>query len=480
MKLFGYEITKAKAESASGSRNIPLDTTTTAWERGSGSVAHDDYIGLLNQYRNWVYVGVFKNATNVAKYPLKLYATKKRNVSKIISKHRAVDNSFYKFMENSAHLRKFTIDSDAVVEITEHPVLDLLTKVNPQMNRFDLLSKTIMFMELTGNCYWYLVLNSLGLPEQVWPISPVHMRVNIAESSKAGEFISGYTFTKETEKIIFKKEEIIHFAFPSPYSNVYGMGSTAAGQDSIKFDMKSREYENVLLDNQCRPDVILQTDQAIKEADHNSLMGRLRNSYAGRKGLGRWLLLDKGLKATPLNLPLRDMGFVQGRRASKEEIAGILGIPVSKLTTEDVNMANAYVGSIQYITDTIVPRLVMLEEKLNERLMPMYDENLFLSYGDVTPSDRNYRLEELRVHLDTKYSDVNEERKKDGLDPVSWGTGPQETNPALIEALPKEPISGISSEDKQPLKHWIDVEEEHEVLIDEVLHKVMKRLSNET
>ena len=474
MRIFGYEITKASG-SSSTARNIPLDTTATGWEKSYGNLSHDDYGGLLKQYKNWVYVGVFKNAVNVARYPLKLYATKKKTVSKIISKHKTVDDSFYKFLENSAHLRKYTIDSDAVVEILEHPVLDLLNQVNPQMNRFDLLSKTIMFMELTGNCYWYLVLNRLNLPEQIWPISPVHIKINIADTAKTGEFISGYTFTKETEKIIFKREEIIHFSFPSPYSNIYGMGSTAAGQDSIKFDNKSREYENILLENQCRPDVILQTDQAIKDADHQSLMGRLRNAYAGKKGLGKWLLLDKGLKATPLNMPLRDMGFVQGRKASKEEIAGILGIPVSKLTTEDVNLANAYAGNIQYITDTIVPRLSMLEEKLNERLMPMYDENLFLSYGNVIPSDRNYRLQELQTHLTTKYSSINEERKKDGLEPVEWGDKPVEEAPP--EMAPPEPNKEEEALEAQAAKHWIDAEEEQNELINEITHRVMARLN---
>lgn len=474
MKLFGWEITKAKA-SDSGSRNIPLDTTASQWDRSQGVVSHDDYSGLLQQYKNWVYVGVFKNAVCVAKYPLKLYARKKNKNTKIIAKHKFVDDSFYKFMENSAHLRKFTIDSDAVVEITEHPVIDLLNAVNPQMNRFDLFSKTEMFLDLTGNTYWYLVLNAMGLPEQIWPISPVHMKVNVAENSKSGEFITGYTFTNGVQKILFKKEEIIHFTFPSPFSNIYGMGAIAAGQDSIKFDHQSRNYENVLLDNQCRPDVILETEQKLSDADHKSLLGRIRNAYSGKKGLGKWLLLDKGLKAQPLNLPTREMGFLQGRKASKEEIASILGIPVSKLTTEDVNLANAYIGSVQYITDTIAPRLTMIEEKLNEKLLPMYDENLFVTYGDVIPQDREFRLRELETHLTTKYSSINEERKKDGLDDVEWGKEPVQEAAPPAGALPFPP----KKEEGKPKeeKHWIDQQQEQDDLADEIMRRVMARLS---
>lgn len=470
MRLFGYEFF-TKAVSSTGNRNIPLDTTVSPWDRNASIVSHDNYGGLIQQYKGWVYVGVFKNAVCVARYPLKLYAKKGANVKKIISKHKDVDNTFMDFLHKSAHLRKYAINSDKVVEVTDHPLLDLLNSVNPQMNRFDLFSKTGMFMDLTGNCYWYLVLNALGLPEQIWPLSPVNMSAKLDANSKTGEFITGYVMKQGTEEINFKKEEIIHFTFPSPFSSIYGMGATAAGQDSIIFDSKSREYENVLLNNQCRPDVILETEQKINDADHKSLLGRLRNAYAGKRGLGKWLLLDKGLKATPLNLPLREMGFIQGRRASKEEIAGILGIPVSKLTTEDVNLANAYVGSVQYITDTIAPRLTMIEEKLNERLCPMYDENLFVTYGDVIPSDKNYRLMEMEKHITTKYSSINEERKIDGLDPVPWGDEPVEA-PAAPEIPPAEPANPLEN---QP-KFFISKEEEQEELLDEVTSRVVSRL----
>lgn len=486
MRIFGYDITKASSDSGRNT-NVALDITSSSWERNQGTVGHENYEELVKQYKNWVYVGVFKNSVAVARYPLKLYARKKNKETKIISKHRDVDSSFYKFLENTSHLRKFTIDTDAIVEITEHPLLDLLNKVNPQMNKFDLFSKTDMFLELAGNAYWYLVLNQLGLPVQIWPVSPVNMKINVLETaSKTGDFISGYTFKSGLNTIQFKPEEIIHFSFPSPYSNIYGMGPLAAGQDSIIFDHTSREYENILIKNQCRPDVVLQTDQPITDVQAKSFLARLRMSFAGKKGLGKWMLLDRGLKAVPLNLPLREMGFIQGRKASKEEIAGLLGVPVSKLTTEDVNLANASIGEVQYIRDTIAPRLTFIEEKLNEALVPKYDENLFLTYGDVIPMDKTYRLMELEKHLTTQYSTINEERKIDGKEPVEWGDKPialqqqeqmgTEGNPFESNEIPQAGSENTPPK-KETKKHWIDAEEEKQEVIDEIVYRVQRKLA---
>jgi HK97 family phage portal protein len=429
MNLFGYEITKARISPVSTNRGNSagkvVDVAATTWEQQQGKAGHVNYSKYVAQYGQWVYVCVTKNSGSVARYPLKLYAKRKSKNQKVISKHIPVPKDFREYMESMPHLRKYSVDAEDVVEIIEHPILDLFNRVNPQMNRFDLFELTEMFLELTGNAYWYMVLNNLHLPEQIWIIPSPNMEINIkGENTSSGDFIKGYTYTQGLKKIEFKKEEILHFLFPSPFSSLYGMGPTAAGQQSITFDVKSRGYENVLLDNQCRPDVILSTEQVIPEAAGNSFMARLRGAYSGRKGLGKWMLLDRGLKASPLNLPLREMGFLQGRKATKEEIAGLFGVPLSKLTTEDVNLANAEIGEIQYIRDTIYPRLVRFEEKINEGMIPFYDENLFVSYGKVIPNDKNARLTELKAHLETQYSCINEERRIDGKEPVEWGEKP--------------------------------------------------------
>jgi len=445
MRLFGLDINKEGISWKAGTNALrgdtgggrAVDVAVSPYEQMTGRVSHVDFDKYISQCVSWVYVCVMKNSTTVARYPLKLYAKKTKNSNqKFIVKHVPTTNEFRKFLEESGHLRKYVINSDEVVEVTEHPFLDLLSKVNPITTRFFLVEKMQMFLELTGNSYWYLVKNGMGLPQQIWNVPSNRVNVLVDPKSQDGNFIAGYTYIRGTNRIDFKRDEIVHFASPSPFSDLYGMGPVAAGQGSILFDNKTRMYENILLDNQCRPDVILSTEQTVTEDGAKQLMGRIRNAYAGKKGLGKWMLLDKGLKASPLNLPLKEMGFIQGRKASKEEIAGLFGVPVSKLTTEDVNLANSQIGEIQYIRDTIAPRLVRIEEKINEDFMPMYDENLFCTYGEVIPNDKTFRLTEVETHLTTQYSSINEERKIDGKEPVEWGDKP------IAQQAPANPMGG--------------------------------------
>ena len=84
------------------------------------------------------------------------------------------------------------------------------------------------------------------------------------------------------------------------------------------------------------------------------------------------------------------MAFLQGRKWTREEICNCYGVPISKLTTDNVNRANAESGDYSYMKDTILPRLKKIEQKLNEQLLPMYDDRLFCAFDNPVPADKHY------------------------------------------------------------------------------------------
>jgi len=91
------------------------------------------------------------------------------------------------------------------------------------------------------------------------------------------------------------------------------------------------------------------------------------------------------------------------------------------------------------------PRLVRLEEKLNERLLPMYDDTLFVAFDSNVPQDRDLRLREVKGRLGSQLTVINEERAEESLPPVPWGdvplvaqgVGPLVTGGGLPQPLPQ-------------------------------------------
>jgi HK97 family phage portal protein len=423
MRLFGYdfEFKASKPDKPSGdSLQRMAPTVIMPWEHGREIIPTEKYQALIAAYTSWTYICASKNSNAVAAAPLRLYVGKQTKNTKVIVKTVKLDRKHEERIRKQGNLIPYHRKAEEIEEVVEHPFLQVIKKVNPLINRFDLWDGTQLWLELTGNAYWYIWKDNLGVPQELWPLPPQYMKI-VASKDK---IIAGYVYQRAVQKIPFTDEEIIHFKFFSPTGSLYGTGPLAAVMDVVIDDRNIKTFESTLMKNMGRPEGILQSKEGISEVDFKRMKERWNQQYGGVNKAGKTIILENGLEYKPLTFTPREMNYVVGRKLNREEIAAAFGVPMSKLTTEAVNLANAYVGEHQYMQDTIEPRLRRIEETINEKLMPMYDENLFVAYDSVVPSDKTFELQERTSNLGSYITTVNEEREKMGLDKVAWGDIP--------------------------------------------------------
>jgi len=429
MKLFGYDVTKAAKPVFQPSDEVNpevarrvLGTIVNPWEIGSGQeIFHqEDYLRLIEAYKSWIYICANKNATAVAEAPLRLYVSKPERTSKLLVKTVKVSKINKDRLSRKANLNGYVAKAVDVEEVMAHPFITLMKAVNPLINRFDLWELTQIWLELTGNAYWYVYKDKLGVPQEVWPIAPQFMRIVVSPD----KIIGGYVYQRSIAKIPFEADEIIHFRFGNPSGSIYGTSPLSAVFETYVSDGNIRNFESTLMKNAGRPEGVLQTTATIGPEVFKRLKEEWGKNYAGVRKVGKTIILENGLEYKPITFTPREMNYVVGRKMNREEIAAAFGIPMSKLTTDSVNRSNAVQGNYQYFTDTVEPRLRRIEEKINEQLMPLYDENLFVAYDSTVPEDKEFELRERRAHLGSYVTTVNEERVKIGLEPVDWGDIP--------------------------------------------------------
>jgi HK97 family phage portal protein len=422
MKIFGIDITKAAKPAPVQENDESLGrmahTILLPWEQGRELIPAENFQQLIAAYKSWTYICASKNSNAVAAAPLRLYVGKQNKSTKVIVKTAKIDRKKEVLLRKQGNLISYTRKAEEIEEVLEHPFLEMIKKVNPLLNRFDLWDGTELFLELTGNAFWYIYKDKMGVPQELWPLPPQYMKV-VGSREK---IVAGYVYQRAVEKIPFDNEEIIHFKFFNPSGSLYGVGPLSAVMDSYIDDKNIRNFESNLMKNQGRPEAVLQAKEAISDTDFKRIKERWRGNKENK--IGGTLVLENGLEYKPITFTPREMNYVVGRKLNREEIAAAFGVPMSKLTTEAVNLANAYVGEHQYMQDTIEPRLRRIEETLNEKLMPMYDENLFVAYDSVVPEDRQFELTERTSNLGSYVTTVNEEREKMGLDKVAWGEIP--------------------------------------------------------
>ena len=392
----------------------------------SGHTYHPetDQRSLVKKYQSWVYACSNKNAINCAQVPLRLYGARPSRTTKTLFPVRKLESEERSYLLKSPTISQYVRKAADVEEVIEHPFLNLLTQVNPFMNRFDLLEIMFLHQELTGNAYWKLVKGTLGLPEAIWPLMPQFIKIIPSKET----FIDYYEHAiSASEKHRIEVDEIIHFKYVNPRDAYYGLSPLQACVVAADLGLSMNEYETNIIQNRAIPEFIVKIPPeagTMSPEEKERLTIEWKKKYSGVRKAGGFALMSGGADVKQLSLSPKEMNYLQGRKASLNEVAAVFGVPMSKLKTEDVNRANAEAGDYSYMKDTVLPRLRKVEQKLNEQLIPLYGDHLFVAFDNPVPDDKEYRLKELQIHLSTGYSSINEERQKDGQAEVDWGEVP--------------------------------------------------------
>jgi len=441
---FGLEISFKKP--AGVGRNKLIQNLLWPWAFGEQLDTEADYEAFMKAYRGWVYVCASKNAVSSASIPLRLYVGKptsnsiKSHPTKKITKRKEAFLRDNPTLSSLPQVRK----AAEIEEIVDHPLITLMRNVNNFMNYFSLFELTNLYQELCGNAYWYIIEDRLGVPREIWPMPPQNVRI-LPDKAK---FIKGYRFQNGMQETDFKEKDVIHFKYPSPTSIYYGRSPLSAVTDAYNISQNINRYENFVFGNMGRIEGAFETDNELSQYEFDRLKEELNQTFRGIENVGKSPLLEKGVHYKAYGLAPKDLSFMQGRKAVKEEIVNAYGQSLG-LYDKDATRANAEVASFTHMKDTIKPRLIRTEEKLNEKLTPRFDDKLFVAFDDPIPIDKDQKLKERELNLKTGYSSINLEREEDNKERVEWGDLPiinrnlaelgSEPNPSTPDQINDEP-----------------------------------------
>ncbi len=308
-------------------------------------------------------------------------------------------------------------------EVFAHPFIDLLYRVNPFKTKFDLWWETIMFLELTGDAYWYLAKNKLGLPAEIWVCPSNYMK--IVGSIREGVQRYEYRLPGAAKPTRFEAEEILHFRYPSPVDMFYGYSPLRAAAEAIDTYESAKTTQFNAFRNGIYPGGILATDQKLKDETIERIRNSIVQKYGGEEKAGKIFILEQGLKFSKISLTPQEMDFAESSKILRDEILGIFKVPAAIAgLSEDVNRASADALEVIFARNTVEPKLRMIEDAINQSLLPVFDENLWCEFEPVLPKDAESEAKQMEIRLRTGLTTVNEERRKRGLGPVKWGDEP--------------------------------------------------------
>jgi len=305
-------------------------------------------------------------------------------------------------------------------QISQHPILRLLSLVNPFMTSNEFIALDTIYQELIGESFWILNFNGLGEPTEIWIPYPHKMSI-VPDKEK---FIKGYVYGEGERAVPFDVNEVIHFKYPSPLNQYRGLGPAQSIAVDLDAEMYSGQWNRNFFYNSARPDGVIQFDYNLSDEQFEKLRKQWSEKYKGTSKAHQVALLEGGGKYIQVQNTVKDMDFSNLKIRNRDVILGVYGMPQSVMgISENVNKANAEAGDYTFARWIVKPRLDWKTAKLQEQLIPKFkkSENLKLGFEEVVPETIDQKRDLAESGMRAGYLTINEARRMQGYDPLPSG-----------------------------------------------------------
>jgi len=318
-------------------------------------------------------------------------------------------------------LHLYKKNRDKIEEIKEHPLLDLLYRCNDFTSKFDHWWSTQQYLELTGEAPWYLERKAMtAKPSQILLLRPDLLDIKF---DKENGNIKYYEYRIDPQNPIrIEDYELIFLRYPDPLNPFRGSGTLKAAARTVDLDEYSEKWNVNFFYNSARPDGILTTEQRLTKGQLEDLRRQWNAMYGSVENASKVAILHGGLSYNQMQLSQKEMDFLEQQRFSRDKILSIFRVPKTAIgLTEDVNRANAEATDYVFASRTIRPKMKRIIGQLNEFLVPIYGDNLFLDFKDPVPEDIKTMGDERRKNVSAGILSINEAREEIGEEPVEGG-----------------------------------------------------------
>lgn len=323
-------------------------------------------------------------------------------------------------------------------------VLD--SQANPYMSAMTF-RETMMAHILTwGNGFAEIVRNGINEVIQLWPIAP--NRVKILDDGG----VIRYQIQVGNQKVILPRERVLHIPGLG-FDGFQGYSPIAMARKSIGLGMAMETFGSLYFGQGTHPGLVVSHPGKLSQAAHDNLKKSLTDGYSGLGQSHRLLLLEEGMKPEKLLIPPDESQFLESRSFQIPEIARWFNLPPHKLKDlSRSSLNNIEAEQISFVTDSILPWLIRLEQAYNMQLLSIGEQNqgsLYFKHivEGLLRGDADSRGKFYQQLWQIGAMSINEIREKEDMDPITGGDEyfvPMNYVPLSRALEPPEPVESPS------------------------------------
>lgn len=317
----------------------------------------------------------------------------------------------------------------------DHPLYWLLhDSPNYDQSAFDFWEYMVDALEWHGNAYATINRTGDGRLASFTPIDPTIVR---AKRRPDGEI--EYRWSADGRNSILASRGMLHIRGRGGDA-LGGLSTLSVYRRAFTSAQATEASASTIFENGVRSSGVLETANRLDKEQRDTLENLLQNRFQGAQNAGRPMLLDNGLKWTPLSISPVDAEMIESRRLSMEIICQIFEV--------DPHLVGITSGNTKLGSSIGDQTLSLVKFKMHKRLKRIEGA---LEKQLLTPGDRRNGIS-IKFNLEgflradslgrAKYYDlmkqfmtVNEVRALEGLPPVPGGD-------VIYRQMQDQPLSG--------------------------------------
>ena len=300
----------------------------------------------------------------------------------------------------------------------DHPAYSVLCRrPNSEMTPSRFMLMVVASICLRGNAYIEKKFIANRLVSLV-PLLPQNMVVKRLDSGALE-----YTYTEKGKERVIPVKNIMHIR-GFGLDGVCGMMPMKTGRDVIGSAMAVEESAAKIFEQGLQSSGFLTAEQALSDEQRERLRGYMA-SFTGSKNAGKIMVLEGGLKYQGVTMNPEDAQMLESRSFSIEEICRWFRVPPFMVghTTKQSSWASSLEGmNLQFLTHTLRPLLVNIEQEIGRCLLDSDDE-VFAEFSveGLLRADSAGRAAYYTSALQNGWMSRNDVRRLENMPPIEGG-----------------------------------------------------------
>ena len=253
---------------------------------------------------------------------------------------------------------------------SDHPIHRLLHSYpNPLQSKVEFFEYMIGHLELRGNAYAEIEYNSRGLPIALWPLHPDSMTVTLSKDGLQYEYKLPNGST-----IKLPQKNVLHIKFLS-LDGVVGTSPIRYAANAVGAGLAAQKYSSKVFKSGGSQRFALVSEHSLKPDQIADLRASWESTYSGIDSSHRVAILHGGIKPEVIGIAPEDAQLLQMWNATVVDVCRIWRVPPHKVAQLDrATFSNIEEQNIEWVTDSILPRAVRIEQAIQSALLRDQDD----------------------------------------------------------------------------------------------------------